>query len=101
MATTYDKGDVIRVQNKYTTSTESTNGADPSNVEFHYTPPDGTTISATATSTGGLVRASSGVYFYDIITTSSGQYDWMHRSTGNVQTTVQGWFSVRKSLVTT
>lgn len=101
MGTTFDIGDVVRVQNKYTTSTGSTAGADPSNVEFHYENPSGAVTSATATSTGGLVKSTTGVYFYDIVTTASGLYEWRHTSTGNIQTSVEGWFAVRGRRVTT
>jgi len=95
MASTYNIGDAVTVAVKYTTSTGSTAGADPTNVEFHYLNPAGTVVSTTSTSSTGLIRSTTGEFYYDVLATASGHYYYRHTSTGTLQTSIEGMFLVR------
>lgn len=106
MGSTYDIGDVVRITGTFT-DTGGTYG-DPTTVNFLYDTPDTagspTTATRPGTSTGnvnGIVRASSGVFYYDILTTGEGLYEARFTSTGTLQTSGEAWFSVRPQRVTT
>lgn len=104
MPSYYDIGDVVRVSSTFTDT--GGNKADPTSVSFVYTTPDGTDTvnSRTATSTGlsdSIYRVSTGVYYRDITTTSSGPYWYRFSSTGSVTTMAEWSFRVRKKRTTT
>jgi len=105
MGSTYDIGDVIRVTGTFT-DTGGTVG-DPTTVNFLFDTPTSTApTTATRTSTaagdvGGITKASTGVYEYDITSTGRGLYEWRYTSTGSLAASGESWFSVRPRRVTT
>lgn len=104
-------GDTVRTEVTYTTSTGSTAGVNPGTVYWHKKTPDGSvttdSLAGTSTTTGSvhLKRQSgtgtSGLFFADILTTSSGLYQYRHFSSGVVTQALEGWFSVRPLRVST
>jgi len=105
MASTYDVGDVITVTGEFT-DTGGTPG-DPTTVNFLYDSPT-STAPTTATRPGattgevdGITRVSSGVYQYDVTATGAGLYETRFSSTGSLQASGEGWFSVRPRYVST
>jgi len=110
MGTTYDIGDVIRTSADYTTSTGSTSYANPTVVNFAYDSPTSTaptTDTVTTPTTVGsasiihtLTTASTGRFYADITATGKGIYEYRWTSTGTLQTSQEGWFSVRGRRVT-
>ena len=58
-------------------------------------------LNALAVSTGDIVKASTGVFYIDVFTTSSGTYEYRWTSTGNVAQTDEAWFFVRPRRVVT
>jgi hypothetical protein len=105
MPSTFDIGDVIRVTGTFT----DTGGivGDPTTVNLLYdTPTSVAPTTATRTSTsigavGGITKASTGVFEYDITTTGQGLYEWRYTSTGSLAASGESWFSVRPQRVTT
>ena len=105
MGTTYDIGDVVRVTGTFT-DTGGTVG-DPTTCNFLFDTPTSTApTTATRTSTaagdvGGITKASTGVYYYDITSTGRGLYETRFTSTGTLAASGESWFSIRPRRVTT
>ena len=105
MGSTYDIGDVVRITGTFTDTGGSP--GDPTVVHFAYDTPTSTaptTATRPGASTGevnGIVRSSSGVYYYDITTTGRGLYETRFTSTGVLQASGESWFSVRPRRVST
>ena len=105
MPSTYDRGDLVRITGTFT----DTGGVvgDPTTVHFLYDTPTSTApTTATRTSTaagdvGGIVKQSTGVYYYDVPSTGSGLYEARFTSTGTLAASGESWFSVRPQRVTT
>ena len=105
MASTYDIGDVITVTGVFT----DTGGVpgDPTTVNFLYETPTSiapTTASRPGATTGevnGITRASSGTFTFEIDATGQGLYRTRFTSTGSLQASEEGWFSVRPRYVST
>ena len=105
MGSTYDVGDIVRITGTFT----DTGGivGDPTTVKFLYDTPTSTApTTAARTSTaagavGGITKASTGVYEYDITTTGQGLYESRYTSTGSLAASGETWFSVRPQRVTT
>jgi hypothetical protein len=105
MGSTYDIGDVVRVTGLFT----DTGGVagDPSTVRFLYDTPTSTAATIhtrTSTAIGAvdqIVKASTGVYYFDLPTTGRGLYETRFTSTGALQASGESWFSVRPRRVTT
>lgn len=61
-------------------------------------PPTGTVVRGVATSTGGstwITRDSAGHWHADYLTTVPGRHPYTFRSTGTIQATTSGAFTVR------
>ncbi len=106
MATTYDVGDVVRTNAKFTTSTGSTSGKDPASVYFHLENPAGSVSTDSlappgTTASTVIKRTTTGEFYADITATGKGIYEWRWFSTGLITTAEEDWFSVRARRVTT
>lgn len=105
MGSTYDIGDVVRITGTFT----DTGGllGDPSSVHFLFDTPSSTgpnAFSRTSTelgNVGGIVRLSTGVYYYDVASTGRGLYETRFTSTGTLAASGESWFSVRRQRVST
>lgn len=105
MGSTYDIGDMVRVTGTFT----DTGGtlADPDSVTFAYDTPTSTaatSVTRASTSTGevnGIIRASTGVYYADVLSTGVGLYEARFTSTGAIQASGEQWWSVRPQRVST
>lgn len=94
MATTYDIGDLIRETGTFYNASSA--AADPSKVYLSVQTPDGSiTYSTYSAGTTAITRTGTGVYYKDLLTTSSGVYEYRWHSTGTVHTAAEGWFNVR------
>ena len=99
MPNEYDVGDIVRCKSTF----QSTAGinADPSSVDFVYTTPGGvdSVNQRSATTTGlsdTIYRVSTGVFYRDVTATASGPYWYRFSSTGNITTSAEWNFRVRK-----
>ena len=105
MPSTYDIGDVVRVTGTFTDT--GSNPANPTTVNLLYDTPTSTaptTATRTSTSTGlvgDIYYLSTGVYYYDILTTGAGLYESRFTSTGDITASGESWFNVRSRRVTT
>lgn len=100
MASTYDVGDTVRTTIIFA-STAGVN-ADPSGtIRFGYKTPDGTVTFTAATGAGNIEKQTTGTYFYDLVTTSSGRYETRFESTGSIVTAEEAYFIVRPQKVST
>lgn len=108
MPSTYDQGDIVRMIGTFT-DTGGTKG-DPTTVNFALTTPDSTALTtgnsftrtgATTGTVDSITRESSGVFFFDKLTTSKGLYEWRYTSTGTLAASGESWASIRPRRVTT
>jgi len=101
---TYDVKDIVRVTGKFSTASGSTAYKDPSKVYFHKETPDGTVTTYTVTppsTSATIIRSTTGEFYVDILTTSSGRYEYRWTSTGTLAASQEGGFLVRLQAVTT
>ena len=97
-----DIGDILRTTARFTTSTGSTATKDPTTVKFRKSTPAGIVSSVTySTSQTTIVKDTTGVYYSNITSTSSGVYWYRWTSTGNITTSQEGSFQVGRRFVDT
>ena len=104
MPSTYDTKDIVRVTGKFSTASGSTAYKDPTTVNFHKETPDGTVTSAAVsppTTSATIIRSTTGEFYVDVTTTSSGRYEYRWTSTGTLSASEEGGFLVRVQAVTT
>jgi len=100
MASTYDVGDLVRTSVTFT-STAGT-AADPSGtIRFGWKNPAGISTFTASTGTGStdINKSTTGVYFYDLVTTGRGVYWTRFESTGDIVTAEEAYFLVRAQQV--
>lgn len=93
---TYDKGDYIRLTGTW----RNDSGAlvDPTTVTLKIQTPDGSITPLTFAS-GYVVKDSVGVYHYDYLCSSQGNYTYRWEGTGNAIASGQGSFFVEDRLI--
>lgn len=89
---TYDYGDVVRVQGTFTDS--SGNAADPATVNIWIKAPSSTVFVSTAPQNPAV-----GTYYYDYEIASTGQYYYRIFSDGSLQNSEEGMFRVRRRFI--
>ena len=97
-----DIGDILRTTARFTTSTASTVTKDPTTVKFRKVTPARVVSSVTySTSQTTIVKSTTGVYYSNMSSTSSGVYWYRWTSTGVITTSQEGSFQVGRRFVDT
>lgn len=94
MASTYDKGDLVRLQGVFTSSTGGL--INPTSVKLFVEDPAGT-----VTTYASLTHETDGYYYRDILVASSGLWEYRFTSTGTGQASQEAYFIVRAQRVST
>ena len=93
---TYDKGDYIRLTGTWRNDANAL--VDPTTVTLKIHNPNGT-ISSYTYADGYVVKDSTGVYHYDFLPTTQGNYVYRWEGTGNAIASGQGAFFIEDRLL--
>ena len=91
----YAAGNLIRVSAAFTNSGGS--AVDPAAVLLKVRTPAGTVTTYTYGVDAGLVKASTGNYYYDVDASTRGEWTYRWYSTGSGQAAAEGAFTIEAS----
>jgi hypothetical protein len=93
MATTYDKGDLVRLSVAFTNSAGT--ATDPTTVTLKVKAP-GTALATYTYALGQVTKSATGSYYKDVSLNASGRWWYRWEGTGAVETAEEGWLEVRE-----
>jgi len=94
MASTYDKGDLLRLTGTFTNV--SGTATDPTTVTLKIKAP-GTALATYTYALSQVTKSTTGVYYKDISLATVGIWHYRWEGTGAVESATEGWFEVRES----
>jgi hypothetical protein len=94
MASTYDKGDLLRLTGTFTNA--SGTATDPTTITLKIKAP-GTALATYTYALSQVTKSSTGVYYKDISLATVGRWFYRWEGTGTVEAAVEGWFEVREA----
>lgn len=93
MATTYDKGDLVRLSVAFVNSAGT--ATDPTTVTLKVKTPAGA-ISTYTYALSQVTKSATGSYYKDVSLNVSGRWWYRWEGTGAVETAEEGWLEVRE-----